>query len=421
MRFAVHRPGSPAASPRSHRMPCGDVPGRVHVSVQRVSAGHAAEQGLALAAAHCGVPAGRAPLARIRGTYLLHSAGGLVLQAADHQAPSLGKDAPVQSRFLSDIPPRFNDGPSCRAGHVPDPQILDADHVEPLSDVCRYLLAPVFADVCAARLELGGSMPDPRAAFRAALSLRQFSLKPTQPSLLRGGQARTVQQPSSGQSCADSHTPVNADNLSRSRHLDGLWDDGERHMPAPSPVSGHSVRFHVLRYLSGPAEPHPPSLGYPDLPCVAVQPPYVFRLDVDYAEPLIPIGLSPRRAAMASGEEVRHRLVMVADRLLLHDHAARGQPWVLRPCLRQLAAAFRESRHAPASRSPVRLLLNAQVPHVPSVRAVSQERCFLGRRQHQPVPGHADNVAVGYDILPRCAGYSMPSRPEGQTTHRRYW
>jgi hypothetical protein len=69
----------------------------------------------------------------------------------------------------------------------------------------------------------------------------------------------------------------------------------------------------------------------------------------------------------------------------------------------------------------VRLLLNAQVPHVPSVRAVSQERCFLGRRQHQPVPGHADNVAVGYDILPRCAGYSMPSRPEGQTTHRRYW
>jgi hypothetical protein len=29
MGFAVHRPGNPVASPRSHRMPCGDVPGRV--------------------------------------------------------------------------------------------------------------------------------------------------------------------------------------------------------------------------------------------------------------------------------------------------------------------------------------------------------------------------------------------------------
>src|SRR5690349_17932053 len=47
-------------------MPCGDIPGRVHVSIVGVSAGHAAEQGLALAAARCGVPARRAALARVR-------------------------------------------------------------------------------------------------------------------------------------------------------------------------------------------------------------------------------------------------------------------------------------------------------------------------------------------------------------------
>ena len=61
LRFAVQRPGSPDASPRSHRMPCGDIPGRVHVSVAGVSAGHAREESLALAALRCDVPARRAP------------------------------------------------------------------------------------------------------------------------------------------------------------------------------------------------------------------------------------------------------------------------------------------------------------------------------------------------------------------------
>jgi len=87
LRFAVHGPGILVASPRSHRMPCGDVPGRVHVSVAGVSAGHAAEQGLALAAARCDVPARRAPLARVRGLDLLDPARGLVFQPADQQPP----------------------------------------------------------------------------------------------------------------------------------------------------------------------------------------------------------------------------------------------------------------------------------------------------------------------------------------------
>ena len=49
MRFAVHRPGIPVASPRSHGVSRRDVDGRVHVSVAGVSAGSAHESRLALA------------------------------------------------------------------------------------------------------------------------------------------------------------------------------------------------------------------------------------------------------------------------------------------------------------------------------------------------------------------------------------
>ena len=87
-----------------HRMPCGDVPGRVHISVAGEIAGDAGEEGLALAALRCDMPARRATLARVRGTDLLHPAGCLVLQAAHQQAPARGQDAPVQAGFLSDIP-----------------------------------------------------------------------------------------------------------------------------------------------------------------------------------------------------------------------------------------------------------------------------------------------------------------------------
>jgi hypothetical protein len=81
LRFAVHRPGSPVVSPRSHRMPCGDVPGRVHIRVAGEGAGDAGEESLALAALRCDVPVRRATLASERGTDLLHPAGCLVLQS----------------------------------------------------------------------------------------------------------------------------------------------------------------------------------------------------------------------------------------------------------------------------------------------------------------------------------------------------
>ena len=409
MRFAVRRPGSPVASPRSHRMPCGDIPGRVHVGVQRISAGHAAEKGLALAAARCDVPTRRAPLARVSGTYLLNPAGGLVLQTVDQQAPPLGEDASIQPGFLPDILAWFYDGTPCRTGHVPDLQVLNSDHVEPPGNACRCLFAPVLANVRAAGLETGDSVSDLRTTLRLAVSPRQFPLQLPQPPLLRCGQPRAVQQLTGGQGRADGYPSVYADGLASSRPRCGFRDGGESNMPAPSPVPLHPIRLHILRYLPGPAEPHPPGLGHPDLPGVTVQPPDVLRPNVDDSEPLVSVGLPPRWAAMSPGQEVHHRLSVVTDRLLLHDYASRCQPRVRCPCRRELAAAFCRPRHAPAPRPPVRLLLNAQVPHVPSVCTVPQERRFLGCRWHQSVPRHTNTVATGYDILPRCVAHLIHS------------
>ena len=83
MRFAVHGPAGAVASPRFHGVPRRDVACCVHVSVASVTAGGAPERRLALAAAAVHVPARAAALRGVRGWYLLHPPGGLVLKAAD--------------------------------------------------------------------------------------------------------------------------------------------------------------------------------------------------------------------------------------------------------------------------------------------------------------------------------------------------
>jgi len=80
LRFAVHWPGNPVASPRSHGVPRRDVPGRVHVCVVGETAGRAHEARLVLTRLRIHMPARRAPLTRKRGSDLLHPAGCLVLQ-----------------------------------------------------------------------------------------------------------------------------------------------------------------------------------------------------------------------------------------------------------------------------------------------------------------------------------------------------
>ena len=101
MRFAVHRPGCPVASPRSHGVPRRDVDGRVHISVAGKTAGRAYEARLALARVRIHVPARRAPLARERGSDLLHPAGRLVLQprtSRPHPEPRIPRFSPALAR-----------------------------------------------------------------------------------------------------------------------------------------------------------------------------------------------------------------------------------------------------------------------------------------------------------------------------------
>jgi len=69
VRFAVHGPGYPVASPRSHGVPRRDVPGRVHISVAGETAGSAPEHGLTLTRVPVHLPARRHWLTLIPGRY----------------------------------------------------------------------------------------------------------------------------------------------------------------------------------------------------------------------------------------------------------------------------------------------------------------------------------------------------------------
>jgi len=177
LRFAVHRPGSPVASPRSHRMPCGDVPGRVHVRVAGEIAGDAGEEGLALAALRCDMLARRATLARVRGTDLLHPARGLILQATYQQAPRRSENAPVQAGFLSDSTARLFESSLSRSRHASDVEVLHADQVEPARQVGAGLLRPILANVGLAGFYLCDGQLDPGPTGRAALSSCQLALQ----------------------------------------------------------------------------------------------------------------------------------------------------------------------------------------------------------------------------------------------------
>ena len=132
-RFAVRRRAQRLASPRSHRMPCGNVQRRVHVHMRLVPAGDAPER-LTLAVPRSDVPARRAALARVRGIDPFHPAGGLVFQPVQEgpptrwqgwrgsARPSAGRCGRVGRR----CPWRFSSwpahpGPRCGSGRIGGP------------------------------------------------------------------------------------------------------------------------------------------------------------------------------------------------------------------------------------------------------------------------------------------------------------
>ena len=398
LRFAVHRLGSPIASPRSHGVPRRDVPCRVHISVEREAACRAPENGLALARFPVRTPAYAAALTRKCRSDLLDPPGSLVIQATDQQSPSGREDLPVQSSFLTHSPAGVVSGSLSALGHVLDAQLLDTDHIEPASQVSADPLAPVPASIGLSNLETGDCDLGLDASVTAAFRAGQPTFRQAQMSLTRLAQLGAAQQFAVRQGCAHGHAAVNADDLTGAWALDGLGDRGEGHVPPASMVQSDPERLHATGDGTGPAEPDPPTLGDEHFPSFPVQSAHVLGPDRDDTEPFVASGFAPARPPVSTGEAVPHGLVEVSERLLLHHLTADRQPSMFPPRGGELPALQQVTRCACPSWTPPRLLLASKVPHEPGVGAMLPQCCFSGSRREQAVPGHAKTLSSNADI-----------------------
>jgi hypothetical protein len=374
LRFAVHWPGNPEASPRSHGVPRRDVPGCVYVSVERETAGHAGEESLALATLRGDVPAGRAALARKRGIDPLYPAGGLVLQALDQQSPTGPQDLTIQPGFLADVSTRCLNGSLSRARHLADFETLNANHIKATRQIGAGLLGPVLTRIRFTCLEAADGQLHASAAARAASGSCQLALKAAEPALPRGTKLGHDKQFTRRHGCGDGYAAIDADGAARVRPWDRLRDCGEGDMPAAGPVPGNTVGPGCGNG-SGPAEAHPSCLWHPYFAGLPAQPPDMPRLDRHDPEPFVAACLAPRGPAVGPGEKARRGLGEVPQCLLL-DHLATG----------------------------------AQVPHVTCLRTMLQQHRLLGKRRAEPIPRHTNTLARTTDISGEVKRRSNPGR-----------
>ena len=398
LRFAVHRLGNPIASPRSHRMPCGDVSSRVHVGVAGERAGSAPKDGLALARLPVHMAAAAAALASERGVEQLDAAGSLLIQAADQQSPPRGEDLSVQSGLLANAVPRFANGPLGTPRHSLDTQALDANQIESVHQVGACPLTPVLAGIGLPGPEAGDGDSGLGAPFTAALRGSQPAFQQAQAPLARPAQARAAQQFTIGQGCAHSYATVNADDLAGARAFDRLRVRSEGNMPATRTVQSDPKGLHAIGDGTGPAESDPATFWDENLPNSSVQPANVLGLDRDDTEPFVASGLAPRRLAVRTSEEILHCPVKVSQSLLLHHLAADGQPSMFLPRGGELLALLQIARCICPPWAPPRLLLAGKVPHQPCMRAMLPHCCLIGSRREQAVSGHAKTLSSTADI-----------------------
>ena len=424
MRFAVHGPGFPVASPRSHGVPRRDVSGRIHISVAGETAGRAHEARLALARLRIHVPARRASLTGEHRTYLLHPAWRLVLQSAYQQPPARCHDLAVEPGFLADIPARIPSRAPGRARHSSELEILDSDHVKPARDIGRDLLRPVLAGICLAGSQPGYGQLHSASSVRPRPSAGEPALEASQPFLAPDAQSRRCQQLAGRQGSTDSYSKVDADSLSISRACDRARDSRKGDVPAPGAIAGDPVGLGVLGYCAGPTEPHPSGLRDTHQANIAGCAPDVPVLPASShdAESFISADLPPRWPAckVCWVEEGCHRLGEVAQGLLLHHLGACSQPRVLGAGGCELTALFQVAWGALAARAPVPVLLDGQVPHVPGLGAVVTQRSLLDGRWKQTITGHANTLATTTDIsmggearsLPNLSGWALRCDPD---------
>ena len=393
LRFAVHRPGTPDASPRSHGMSRRDVSGRAQVRVAGKTARPAPEDGLALARSSVNRSARAAALRRECWVYSFDATRGLFLKPALEEPPAGGKDLSVRAGLPGYSSSRLPEGALDRTGHVADVQVLGTHRVKPPGEVSGELLPPVSAGVDLTSLELRDSRFCPGAAARSTLASRKLVLEQPEPSLAARTQSGNLPQSAGGKRCAHGDTPIQAHDFTRPWTGDSARDDGECNVPASGAVERYSVGLHPSRHRPGPSEPDPARLGGPNFPGAPIQHADVSRPNCDNPESLAAPGLSPPRSSMSTPEEMLHGLGEVPQRLLLDHLASVAQPCMLRASRSQLPALLHISRRAPASGTPPRPLFDGQVPDESRLGAVVFEDHLLSGCGTQPVAAHTNTVS----------------------------
>ncbi len=397
MRFTVRRPPTGEVSPCGHRPSGGDVACSVDVGVAPSgSAGLALEDRLALAVSGCDVPACGASLRRIRSRDLLDPAESLVLQACDQLAPATSPDRAIEPAFLGDSDTRLLDGSARGAGHRLNVEVFDPDQVEPPCKVRGGFLDPVPTPIPLAGAQLRDRTFGLFATVGTALATGQPPLQHLQPFRLTRGKTGCVQQFASRQRSRHGNTTVNADHAAVTWAEDRVWDVRERNMPATRPITVNPVGLDTLWHWARQAEPHPPDLRHPYPTQAAVQPLNMTRLHADLPKPFVHTGFTPRRAAVRAGEEVPHGLREIPQRLLLNSLTSGTEPPVLGAGLRQLRTLL-QIPGSLAARLPVLLLLHRQIPHIPRIPAVRQQRLLLLRSRQQSEPRHNRTIITDTD------------------------
>ena len=416
MRFTVHRPPIGEVSPCSHRPSGGDVACSVHVGVAPWRcAGFALEHRLALAVPGSDMPTHRASLRRIRGRNLLDPTTSLVLQPRGEKPPTAAADGPVQPTLLSNPHTGPLDSSPRRADHRGHVECFDPDRVEPARNVRGGLLGPVLAPISLTRLQSCDGQFRTAAPAGATRGPGEPPLQHSQPLRFPASQAGGVKQLTGRQRRRHRYTAVDTDHAAVARTGDRVGDVGECNVPATGPIPSDPVGLDAGGYRPRRAEPYPAHLGHPYPTETAVQPLNVMRFDSDLPESLVYTGFAPRRASVRATEEVASGLREIPQRLLLHGLRTSCQPAVFGAGLGQLGALLVVAGRV-ASRLPVLLLLDGQVPHVPGVAAMlDQRRRLLGVRK-QSVSRHPGKVSATTDTSPKGEA-ALPPAAEARGFH----
>jgi hypothetical protein len=387
VRFAVRRPAQPPASPRSHGMSGRDVSCRIDICVSRMTAGDATEDRLALAVFGCDVPAAMTGSRGISGSDLHDPTRGLLFKSLNQSPPTASEDEPVQRCFAAHADTRPLLGSTGRSGHALDTQVFYLDDVEAPGKRRRYLLNPVSSTVDLASDQTGDRILDAVPALRASLRPSESTLEPEESANFSSAGARSIAEISSRQCDRGHDSAINSYGSAVQGRRDRGRDGGKGDVPAFGSIECHSIGLCRWRF-SAPSELDPAHLrdSYgPDLSAEATD---VLSAHGNDAESLVPSRLAPARSPMAAGEVVGHRLTEISKSLLLDHLRASAKP--VRSCssIRQLTGLLKIRRRRAASRPPVVVLLDCQIPDVPSLPTMAAEVSRLRGRRHEAKSRH---------------------------------